>query len=90
MSKITNGLIERFGTDKVLHFLGGAWITALFGVLGWWGLIASFVAVFVLSYIKEEFLDDTFDKVDIQAALIGSAASAVVYSVIRLIYSLFT
>ena len=27
--KLTNIIVNHFGSDKVMHFLGGAWIVAL-------------------------------------------------------------
>ena len=82
MSKITDWFVEKMGVDKALHFLGGAWITALCSAFGWYGIIAGIFITFVLSFVKEQWLDSEFDKVDIQAAMIGSAVSAVCYGIL--------
>ena len=89
MSKITNWFVDNFGGDKVMHFLGGAWITAVLSVYGWYGIIAGVIFVFIISFIKEQFLDSTFDKNDINAALLGSAASAILFGMTQLIGLLF-
>lgn len=86
MSKLTNWFVNNFGSDKVMHFLGGAWITSILSVFGWYGIIAAILLVFTLSFIKEQFLDATFDKWDINAAMIGSAVSTMLYGVYWLIF----
>lgn len=85
--KIIDNIISRFGTDKVLHFLGGGWITSLFSPLGWLGILIGFVIMLVLSFIKEEFLDNSFDWKDICAACMGGGISVVIYLIIVLILS---
>ena len=77
--KLINNIIEKFGTDKVLHFLGGGWITSIFSPFGWVGIIIGIVLTIILSFIKEQFLDSSFDWKDIYAASIGSAISLVIY-----------
>lgn len=67
-----------------MHFLGGGWICAIItfvvilqegGSIGSWGkvssvLIGTAVVVF-LSVVKEIFLDDKADWIDVVAAVIG-------------------
>ena len=77
--KLINNIIEKFGTDKVLHFLGGGWITSIFSPFGWVGIIIGIVFTIVLSFIKEQFLDSFFDWKDICAAFIGSVISVLIY-----------
>lgn len=89
MSKLTNWFVNTFGSDKVMHFLGGAWITSALTPFGWYGIVVSFVLVFALSFVKEQFLDETFDKNDINAALMGSALSAILFGIITFIRHLF-
>lgn len=85
--KILNSIIERYGIDKMLHFLVGALITAMasiFGLLffGFVGFMAcgliSILLVFVLSYIKERKLDDFYDPADIKAAMLGTGVVFIV------------
>ena len=83
--KLVDNIISRFGTDKVLHFLGGGWITSLFSPLGWFGILIGFAIMLVLSFIKEEFLDNSFDWKDICAASIGGGISVVIYLMVVLI-----
>lgn len=83
--KLINNVIEKFGTDKVLHFLGGGWITSIFSPFGWVGIIIGIVITIILSFIKEKFLDSFFDWKDICAASIGSGVSVVIYLIIVLL-----
>ena len=80
--KRLNDWIERVGTDKVLHLLGGFGLyeamvansTMLWGHVGY--LYSSFVALFIvyaLSILKEKWLDDTPDMEDVDFAMFGSA-----------------
>lgn len=81
--KELDDLIKKVGNDKVLHFLGGGWICAVItfvsilqeGDLDSWGkiscvIIGTTVVVF-LSVVKEIFLDDKADWIDVVAAVIG-------------------
>lgn len=68
-----------FANDKVMHFLGGAWIVSVFSPIGWWGILIGIVVMLLLSIVKEQFLDDEFDWKDIIAACIGSAVSVLLY-----------
>lgn len=83
--KLSNWIVEKFGTDKVLHFLGGGWITSIFSPFGWIGIIIGVVVTLVLSFIKEQFLDSFFDWKDICAASVGSVISVLIY----LFFSIF-
>ena len=52
----------RIGMDKIAHFGTG-------GIIG-----AAIAIVFILSFIKEKFLDDEFNWLDILASVLGSIA----------------
>ena len=82
--KLTNWFVEKFGTDKMLHFLGGALMIAVPSPLGWWGVIVGFIMMLGLSFIKERCFDSTFDKRDIIAATLGGIVSIILYVIIRL------
>ena len=60
--KLTNWFVEKFGTDKMLHFMGGALMVAVPSPFGWWGVLVGFIMMLGLSFIKEQCLDSTFDK----------------------------
>ena len=85
MSKLTNWFVEKFGADKVLHFLGGGWITSILSLFGWYGVIGGVIITFIISYVKERWLDVEFDKADIIAAMFGSMVSVICYSMFRLL-----
>lgn len=75
----------RIGMDKIAHFgIGGIIgaaiaivITLAIGDYGWVVGVYPFISnavVFVLSFIKEKFLDDEFNWLDILASVLGSIA----------------
>lgn len=82
--KFTDKLVEKYGADKVLHFLGGGWIVSIFTPLGWLGVILGLVLMLIVSLAKELFFDSYFDKKDIAAACIGGGASVMAYTMILL------
>ena len=73
----------RIGMDKIAHFgIGGIIgatiaivITLAIGDYGWVVGVYPFLAhtiVFIISFIKEKFLDDEFNWLDILASVLGS------------------
>lgn len=80
-------IIEKIGMDKVAHFGVGGLITALFTIVfilqdmgtlvfhPWKMLLYPFIgaAVTAVASVVKELFDETPDKKDILAALIGSA-----------------
>ena len=84
--KLIVDIIEKFGTDSVLHFMGGGWIVSMFTPLGCVGTLIGFVIMFVLSYIKEKYFDDYFDWNEIFAASLGGGVSILICALFRLIF----
>jgi len=82
LKKFKKWFNEHVPTDKVEHFLGGAWITAALGALGWPGIGAGFIITLIVSLFKERFMDDEFDMADVFAAALGGITSVVIYSVL--------
>ena len=77
--KFTDNLVNKFGVDKVLHYLVGLGITSI--ALPY-GLIATIVAIIFLiglSFVKEEKLDDVPDMNDILACVFGILTSVILY-----------
>lgn len=75
----------RIGMDKIAHFgIGGIIgatiaivITLARGDYGWVVGVYPFVAhaiVFILSFVKEKFMDEEFNWLDILASVLGSIA----------------
>lgn len=83
--KFTDNLVKKYGVDKLLHFFGGGWIVAMFSPIGWLGILLGVILMLVLSFVKELFLDDFFDKKDIFAACLGGGVSVVVFLLTLLI-----
>ena len=75
----------RIGMDKIAHFgIGGIIgatiaiiVTLAIGDYGWVVGVYPFLAhviVFILSFIKEKFMDDEYNWLDILASVLGSIA----------------
>ena len=73
----------RIGMDKIAHFgiggiIGAAIAIVITFAIGDYGLVVgvypfvSHAVVFVLSFIKEKFMDDEFNWLDILASVLGS------------------
>ncbi len=84
--KFIDDLANNFGIDKILHFIGGGWIVSLFTPFGWLGLIIGFILMLILSFVKELYLDDSFDKRDIIFGCFGGGVSIVLYVLFRLLF----
>lgn len=83
--KLTNNLVEKYGVDKILHFFGGGWIVSMFSPIGWLGIILGYIIMLIVSFAKELFFDDSFDKKDILAACFGGGVSVIVYLALSLL-----
>jgi len=69
--KLTDDLTEKYGVDKVLHFLTGVAVT---GISMNYGIIVTLISIVIiigLSFYKEYKLDDSYDKKDIYACIYG-------------------
>lgn len=75
----------KVGMDKIAHFgiggiIGAAYaivITLAIGDYGWVVGVYPFIShavVFIISFVKEKFLDDEFNWLDILASVLGSIA----------------
>ena len=83
-----NTNINKYGIDKVLHFLVGAFITLLVSPMGIWAMLTMSALLMVVSYVKEKYMDSEFTKNDIKFTLYGSITSFILYIQI-LILNLF-
>ena len=76
--KITDKLVEKIGADKLLHFFVAAWLVSeckAFGIIaGFFG----WIAVIILSAVKEHFLDDEPEPMDACAAAYGGIVSLLI------------
>lgn len=78
--------VEKVGCDRLLHFLvaysvvmtclvyGMAFAKAPVGCAGWAALIVT-----GLAFIKEKFIDEKFDTVDLVASFFGAALGVLMY-----------
>lgn len=95
--KSQNEFLEKYGVDKVLHFLVGSLIVAMASsighvFLGFTGfLVASFLmipVVYAVSYYKEKRLDDHFDALDIKAVMLGAGIVVILNVLMFAIYAI--
>ena len=77
--KITDNLVKRFGTDKMLHALVGAWCVSLAYPFGWLPMLVITVLMWIFSVIKEFVLDKSGDWYDILACVVGMLMSWAFY-----------
>ncbi len=83
--KITDNIVKKFDSDKIMHYLVGAWIVASLSYFGWIGILIGVLITIIISFIKEKWLDTFFDKYDIFAALLGNVSSIILYLIYILI-----
>ena len=76
---LTNKLVEKFGADKLLHFLLGWVIVSMSAPFGYIGIIIGFILVCVLSTIKEFKLDAVKDMKDLIAGCLGAISSSIYF-----------
>lgn len=73
--KLTDKLVNKFGYDKLLHFFLAAWVVSECKAFGIDVGCIAWIVVVVLSWIKEDFLDDHVDARDIFAGALGGFVS---------------
>lgn len=79
MYKLLNNLINKIGTDKLLHCFLAGWLAALGFIHGTiWGVIVIIVLI-ILSFIKEWYIDPECDYGDIIWAVIGIILTTLIY-----------
>lgn len=83
--KVLNDFISRIGSDKILHYLVGAWLIALAQPYGALCMGMVFTVFLILSLYKEYRLDTEPDLVDVAYYVSGSLTSAISYIISLLI-----
>lgn len=76
--KLTDKLVEKIGADKLLHFFVAAWLVSECKAFGIGVAFFGWIAVIILSAIKEHFLDDEPDPMDACAAAYGGIVSLLI------------
>lgn len=77
--KILDNFINKIGSDKLLHYLVGAWLVALSQPYGPIMMGSIFILFLILSLYKEYKLDNSPDLIDVLYYIGGSVTSAVSY-----------
>ena len=81
-----NTNINKYGADKVLHFLVTAFLTSLVSPMGIAAMLTMFVLLMIVSYIKEKYMDYEFSKDDIKFALYGCITSFFLFILIWILH----
>ena len=76
---LTNKLVEKFGADKLLHFLLGWVIVSMGSPFGYIGIVIGTILACVLSVIKEFKLDAVKDMKDLIASVLGVVSSDIYF-----------
>lgn len=74
---------KHYNKNTVTHFLSGAWITALGSPLEWWGIFIAFAACILLSFIKEKYIDKSFNSFDILTVFMGCITTTIIFVIIH-------
>ena len=77
--KLTDKLIEKFGADKLLHFLLGWIIVSICSPFGYIGIVIGTILACILSIIKEYKLDVVKDTKDMIAGILGAVTSGIYF-----------
>lgn len=81
MMKRFNAWMEKVGVDKLLHFFLAAWVVAECKAYGVAPMLLGFVAIVLLSVIKEYVLDSTGDYKDVLCSMLGGVFSILLFIV---------
>lgn len=76
-------ITTHYNHNTVSHFLSGAWLTALGTVADWWGIFIAVSICMLLSFVKEKFIDKTFNAFDILTIFIGCISTTIIYIIIK-------
>lgn len=76
---LTNKLVEKFGADKLLHFLLGWVIVSMGSPFGCIGIVIGTILACFLSIIKEFKLDAVKDMKDLIASILGAISSSIYF-----------
>ncbi len=79
LAMITN----KFGMGKLLHFFVGAFAVAIVSSLNAYWVIGMAIVISVASYVKERFIDDVFDKKDLNASILGAVIATLIYFLMK-------
>lgn len=77
--KLTDDLISKYGADKLLHLLFGAWIVAESKPYGILPMLLVIFLVSIISIIKERKYDTNSDYGDVKATMYGMCISVLLY-----------
>lgn len=77
--KLTDKLVEKVGSDKLLHFLLTAWLVAEFKILGVIPTLIVFSIIIIVGILKERYMDVIPDYKDLKWSIYGGVTSLFLY-----------
>lgn len=83
-----NNALIKYGSDKMLRGLIAAWVISLASPLGLFWMVLLYVAMLILTFIKEKYVDDSFKFEKIATIAKGGAVSLALYIPINLLSSI--
>ena len=73
--KLTDKIIETIGYDKLLHFFISAWLVSEGKAYGIDVAVFIWLLVWMLSFIKEKYLDNKLNYWDVWFSVLGGGIS---------------
>ncbi len=83
--KRLNKFLSKIGMDKALHFAVAGWAVSAVSPFGIGAMGITFLVIYLLSIMKERYLDEYSDYNDVIAGFLGGIASILLYIPIDLI-----
>lgn len=83
--KRLNNFLSKIGIDKALHFAIAGWIVSATSPFGIGAMGITFLVVYLLSIMKERYLDEYADYNDVLAGFLGGITSILLYIPIDII-----
>ena len=80
--KLTDNIVEKVGSDKLLHFLVAGWFTQIGSLINWQVAFAAMLIIIGLNYLKEIKWDSVTDYKDLYAAMAGSTLAFLIQFII--------
>ena len=72
---MTDKLIDKIGYDKLLHFFVAAWLVSECKSFGLEAAAIVWIVVGILSFVKERYLDNSFNYWDAWFSVLGGFLS---------------
>lgn len=75
--------LNKIGIDKVLHFLVFGWVCSIGFTKSFTVGVWCFIGIFILSLVKEKYIDKKIDWVDVIAGFFGGWTAFALYWILN-------